>query len=553
MKPFYYQKEVIDKTLADKKSKVIVLPTGAGKTITACFLILEWLKNNTNSRVLITCHRIELVEQFMESLLEVGISCESITAKKRKYKHDSIVYVSMVETLNNKLQNDENFLSNIGLIISDECHVMVHEKVYSNFPNAFILGLTATPSLEEREAFFICQICNTEHTLCCECCGEETMEYARQRTLSSIYDDIVLGITIEELIEIGQLVKEINFTIDVDLSELVTDNKGEFTNNSLSSVYSSQEAVYDVVRNYEEIALGKRTMVFNANTKVNKEVYEMFLEKGYNVRMFDSINTPSLNRKELVKWYAENDDAILCNVASFVAGFDNREIECVILNMATQSLSKYIQCVGRGGRSSKKIYKDSFIVIDLGGNVNRFGSWSEFDKNYDLRDLFFNGQIKPKAKQENIELVKECSSCGALNPRYELTCEYCGFKPEFHLGSVEKIMMNDIAKIKEKPKPPSANKIIEYTKSKGENLGFAYKVFFNQLVDLFRYSQMSISDYEKFKNNGKLEQRIREICRPAYFVFMRSDLEYGNNTKLETFISKGLKKIEKHYEKKIRK
>ena len=64
---------------------------------------------------------------------------------------------------------------------------------------------------------------------------------------------------------------------------------------------------------------------------------------------------------------------------------------------------------------------------------------------------------------------------------------------------------------------------------------------------------MSEQDYEKFKSNGKLKERIREICRPAYFVFLKCDLEYGSNIKLETFIEKGLKKVEKYYEKKIRK
>lgn len=551
MKPYKYQELSIKETLSTNNKTVITLPTGAGKTITSCFLIKEWQKNNPNKKILITCHRIELVEQFVESLNEIGLTTETIIAGKKKYKHESEVYVSMVETLYNKLVNDSNFISNIGLVISDECHILVHEKIYEYYPKTKIVGLTATPCLEERESFYKCQICETNYNENTECHGEETLEYGKQKTLSSIYDEIVTNITIEELIQMGQLVKEINFTINVDLSELKIDNKGDFSNKSLNETYNNEESVYDVVKNYEEIALGKRTIVFNANTKVNLEVYNQFKNKGYNVRMYDSINTPSLNRKELVKWYSENDDAILCNVASFVAGFDSRDIQCVILNMATMSLSKYIQCVGRGGRSSKNIYKDSFIVIDLGGNVERFGEWSS--DSWDWEDIFYNGNSKPKARQENIEVVKECTSCGALYPRAFFKCNYCGFIPESQgVVIVDKILSSEIAKILTIPKPPQAKKIIGYTKSVNQGLSFAYKIFFNQLVDLFRYSQMSIQDYKKFKANGKLEKRIRDICRPAYFVFLRSDLEYGNNTKLETFINKGFKKIEKYYEKKIR-
>lgn len=546
-KPYGYQEKAIQETLNIKGSNVIVLPTGAGKTITSCFLILEWLKNNPNSRILITCHRIELVEQFIESLNDVGLTTEMIVAGKKQYHHQAKVYVSMVETLNNKLKKDSNFLKNIGLIISDECHVMVHEKVYSNFPNAKIVGLTATPCLIERETYYVCDKCNTEYDELQDCCGIELMEWSRSRKLSDIYDNIVTGITIQELIEIGQLVKEINFTIDVDLSKLKTDSKGEFTNNSLTETYANEEAIYDVVKNYEEIALGKRTMIFNANTKVNKEVYEMFLEKGYNVRMYDSVNTPTLNRKELVKWYAENDDAILCNVASFVAGFDNREIECVILNMATQSLSKYIQCVGRGGRSSKKIYKDSFIVIDLGGNVNRFGTWSS--DSVDWVDIFYNGLSKPKAKQESIEYVKECKGCGALIAKNLQACDICN-EPIEKAKKHDPEQSSEIAKAIELPNPPKGQKIIEYVKHHNGDLSMAIKILHNQMVDLFIYHGVTKELYLNTKRNGNLKKKITKICRPIYFLFVESDLEYGNNIKLDTFLNKIENKIDKYYEKK---
>ena len=551
-KPYKYQELSIQETLYSDTKTVICLPTGAGKTITSCFLIKEWQKNNPNKKVLITCHRIELVEQFVESLNEVGLTTETIIAGKKKYKHDSEVYVSMVETLNNKLEKDAEFLKDISLVISDECHILVHEKIYGYYPSAKIIGLTATPCLEERESFYKCKICDTNYDENTECHGEETLEYGKQKTLSSIYDEIVTNINIQELIYMGQLVKEINFKIDIDLSSLKEDRKGEFSNKSLNETYNNEVAVYDVVKNYEEVALGKRTIIFNANTKVNLEVYKQFIDKGYNVRMYDSVNTPNVNRKELVEWYSNNDDAILCNVASFVAGFDSREIECVILNMATMSLSKYIQCVGRGGRSSKKIYKPHFICIDLGGNVDRFGEWSS--DSWDWKDIFYNGNIKPKARQENIEIVKECVSCGALFPRSLFKCNYCGFQAESQgISIVNKVLSNEIAKIVSIPKPPQAKKIIEYAKSLDKDKSFTYKIFFNQLVDLFRYSQMSEQDYEKVKSNGKLKERIREICRPAYFVFLKCDLEYGSNIKLETFIEKGLKKVEKYYEKKIRK
>ena len=130
-------------------------------------------------------------------------------------------------------------------------------------------------------------------------------------------------------------------------------------------------------------------MVFNASTKANLLVYNKFIEAGYtNIKMIDSVNDCESD-KSVIEWFKNNQNGILCNVGKLTTGFDDPTVEAIIVNRPIASLSLWLQIVGRGGRSTTKIYKDNFTVIDGGGNVDRHNEWS--DNTRDWRRLFFEG------------------------------------------------------------------------------------------------------------------------------------------------------------------
>ena len=56
----------------------------------------------------------------------------------------------MVETLNNRLQDDEDFIENVGLVIVDEAHNNSFRKIFQYFKNVNMLGVTATPLSSNR-------------------------------------------------------------------------------------------------------------------------------------------------------------------------------------------------------------------------------------------------------------------------------------------------------------------------------------------------------------------------------------------------------------------
>lgn len=522
------------------------LPTGGGKTILFSYLIKIWIKKN-KGKALILCHREELINQSCEVLSSLGLTYQKILPSTKKVHYMCDVYVAMIETLDRRLKKNNEYLSDISLVVADECHVQVFDKVYRFFEKSKILGVTATPVLLGRNTFFRCKYCNSDYNELIMCCGHEVDEWSRPKKLSETYQDIVVGTTVSNLIEIGSLVPEISFVSKNNLDGLKVDSSGEYTSKSLDEVYSTDESVFNVELNYREICRGKRTIIFNSSTKVNLKVFEDFKSKGYNVKFYDSVNKNDETRKQIVEWFRTEKDAILCNVGTFVAGLDVREIECVILNLATKSLSKFIQIVGRGSRTSDKIYKDSFIFIDGGDNISSFGEWSS---ERDWEDIFWNGIGKPKPKKVDIEDVQECDNCGFLMPKNSLVCDGCGFEKEPLVISDKKevVLSESVLQPIKKIPPPNGKKIVQYTLSKNENAHFAFRILQNKILDMFIYYRVTIGQYEKAKNNGKLNEKIKKFVQQCYFsIINEPKFKEDSNRTMAYVINKCKEKIERYY------
>lgn len=524
------------------------LPTGGGKTIVFSFLAKHWIEK-TNKKVLILCHRIELVNQTIASLQKIGLTCESVTSKVKNLKHNCNIYVAMVETANNRLSNNDTFFKDVDLIICDECHILVFDKIFKHFDFSKILGCTATPVLLKKITFFKCQHCKTNYDKLTNCCNDEVIEWTKPFTLSEIYNDIVIGASIKDLINDGKLVQDISFVKNyTDNSKLKIDNKtGDYSDSSMNDAYNNDSALFNVVLNYKEICEGKKTIIFNSTSKSNKLVYEKFIASGYNnIKMFDSINECE-PRKQVVEWFKTTQDAILCNVGVFTTGFDDTTVQSIILNRPTNSLSLFLQMVGRGGRSSSLIYKDNFLVIDGGGNIDRHNEWS--DDTRDWKRLFFEGKEKPKAKRENIEDVQMCPNCGYLMSKAIDICPECKFEIE-PKQKKEKVEDDIVSKPIRNIPPPNAEKIYLYTLSQNEDLNFSWRIMINQIFDLFRYYRVSKEKYQSALNSGELDIKIKKMITHCYFVLKsKHDLNSGVQRTIQYLINKVKEKLENYYEK----
>ena len=550
IKPYEHQRKSIDEIFEkfQTKQKILYqLPTGGGKTIVFSFLTKEFIEKY-NKRVLILCHRTELIEQTVKSLNHIGITCEGVTSKVRQLKHSSQCYVAMIETAYNRLKKNPYFFKDVGLIITDECHILIFEKVYNYFENTKILGCTATPVVLKRITFFKCKHCKTKYNELQECCHDEVIEWTRPFTMSEIYEDIVVGASIQDLIQDGKLVQEISFVKNyADLSNSKIDKDGEVID---SGEFDTDSAIFNVLLNYEELCKGKKTMIFNPSSKNNLLNYNSFINAGYeNVRMFDSVNKDESGcRKEVVEWFRNTPDAILMNVGVFTTGFDVTDVEAIIMNRKTNSLSLFLQIVGRGGRSTTKIYKDSFIFIDGGGNIDRHNEWS--DPTRDWKKIFFNGlsKEKEKAKKDDAEDIQTCENCGALFGKTLDICPYCDTevepKPPIEHKESDKVLQ-PIRKIP----PPNGEKIYLYTLSQNQDLNFAWRILINQIVDMFRYYRVTKETFEKSLDTGEFTKKIKKLINPVYFVLKsKKDLRSGIERTIKYVYNKVLTKLKEYYE-----
>jgi superfamily II DNA or RNA helicase len=419
-----YQKEVINKVsehLYYNERCCVSLATGGGKTV-----IFSNLVNRLFGRVLICVHREELVHQTSATLEREH---DLLLPKVKEVSKD--VCVAMVQTLSNRIKKGSIDLNSYDFMIVDECHRGEFMKILNQFKGK-VVGFTATPNFEKNRTFFKCLSCGSEHDSIGKCCNRKLKKYRENIPLAKYYHTLIEGVDINELIEQGYLVPDDNFILKNDTSQLVYNPAiGDYTEESISLVFGSDEAIQNTIKTYKELCRGKKTILFNANTLVNKRLYEAMSRKGLNVKMYDCNNSEE-NRTDLVDWFKNTPDAILLNVQVFTTGFDCTDVEVVFLNKKTKSINLYLQMIGRGGRITDKIFKPSFMVIDMGNNNEDFGKWSD-KRNWE--EYFYKCEQKAVGTA-NPASIRTCHSCESIVASNSLICEVCGEERIYNQGGV---------------------------------------------------------------------------------------------------------------------
>lgn len=329
------------------------LPTGGGKTVIFSEIVRQYLKHH-NKKVLVMTHRIELCKQTSKMLTEFGVINKVVDSKADlSDQGEYSCFVAMVETLNNRLNDDKLDISDIGLVIIDEAHYNSFTKLFKFFSQSFILGVTATPLSSSIEL-----------------------------PMTDNYDELIVGESIESLIENGFLARAEMYSYNVGLTSLVVGANGDYTVKSSEDLYTADDMLSKLVQAYEERARGKKTLIFNNGINTSLHVYDTFRRAGYKIAHLDNTNTKK-ERAMILKWFKNTPDAILTSVSILTTGFDEPSVESIILNRATKSLTLYYQMIGRGSRIFKD--KNTFSVIDLGNNFHRFGPWGD---NLDWQRIF---------------------------------------------------------------------------------------------------------------------------------------------------------------------
>lgn len=516
-----YQKDTVDNILSEleKVQKVLsVLPTGAGKSI-----VIGHLGNILEGRTLILTHRVEILKQNSEWLEKVGV----LTSKRNTVSKKSKVVIAMVQTLFPRIKKHGiEYLGHFDNIILDEVHVQIFDKVYSQYDYKKLIGFTATPVLNKKRTILI-----------------DDVEFIEKVTLSESFDSLVEGVTVNELIDMGYLVRDVNITLNLPNFDKLKPSSSQpdgYTNQSLNEVYNNRVSLEVLEKAISDYCKGKKTLIFNSTTDSNIYVYNSLVELGLNVRMFDSVNSRETERLEIIEWYKESENAILIGTNVFTTGFNVPDVEVVIVNRATKSLALWIQMVGRGSRITDKLFKDTFTVLDLGQNILEHGIWSK-ERNW--MEYFYPSPPKRKNKADMVS-VWECPECYCFNLKGDLVCVDCGYKKSNTSGGMNKQDKIGTFEVVTQLPLPKAKTIIDYTVRSGKDANFAFKVLELRMLELFIHNHVTKQFYLERQDDFKA--RARNIYRPIYFAIIKSGLD-GANKKLETQLLKMTNKIDKYY------
>ena len=333
------------------QSVMLQMPTGTGKTRVFASIIKDIRYYSEEAKrafkVLVLVHRKELIDQIDEELgYRYGLAHGIIQSGDRERKKYPI-QIASVQTLIKRLDNwtDKEF----DFIIVDEAHHTTaesYQKIIKSFPNAKLLGVTATPCRLSGEGF------------------------------TGTFEKLILSPSVKQFINDGYLCQYDYYSvakssfIQKEIDGIKKFSNGDYAEQEMERICNNDRIRAQVVETYLKYANGKKGIVYTINKTHNRNLCEEFCGKGIEAVAMDS-STPKDIREKNIEDFKNGKIRIICNVNLFTEGFDCPDIEFVQLARPTKSLTLYLQQVGRGLRISEN--KEKTLFLDNVGLYNKFG------------------------------------------------------------------------------------------------------------------------------------------------------------------------------------
>lgn len=349
LKPFPYQDEILSKLESERvvhlRSKnLVVAATGTGKTVISAFDYKRFKESNPISRLLFLAHRKEILEQARNTFRHVlrDPNFGELWVDGEEPANYEYVFAS-VQTLINKINTLSLSVAFYDYIVVDEVHHIAassYRPVLQRFKPKVLLGLTATPERMDGE--------NILNDFCNVIAAEIRLPEALNRKLLSPFQYFAVS-------------------DNADLSN-VTWRNGKYDINELTKLYTEDDRrVGDILYNCEKYLTdvhNVRALGFCVSQEHARYMAEKFTLAGLKADYLTSEN--SQNRTELRKRLANKEINYLFVRDIFNEGIDIPEIDTALFLRPTESLTIFLQQLGRGLRLAKD--KDHLTVLDFVGN-----------------------------------------------------------------------------------------------------------------------------------------------------------------------------------------
>lgn len=421
-----YQRDVIARAEAAKgrgrRRLLIVMPTGGGKTVVISDMVASAV--GRGEHVLFLAHRRELIGQASRKLHEAGVD-HGVIAPQYPTRPGEPVQVASIATLHARaVRSSKIDLPPAQMVVIDEahhCRARSYRRIVESYPDAVVLGLTATP-----------------------CRGDG-------RGLGSTFEEIIEGAPIAELVKNGFLVPTRVFAPSrPDLSGVRVE-RGDYVESQLAARVDKAELVGDIVVHWLRLAERRPTVVFCCGVNHSVHIRDQFRAAGVLAEHIDG-TTPLPERDAILAKLATGQVDVVCNAMVLVEGWDSPAVSCAVLARPTRSLGLYRQTVGRVLRPAPG--KTDALVLDHAGAVFQHGfvedpvTWTlAEDRRAENHAHASRGQYKAPG-------LTTCPECAAVRLEGR-PCTVCGWQPRPKAVPLE-VAEGDLAAVDRKRKVGAA-------------------------------------------------------------------------------------------------
>ncbi|WP_290469123.1 DEAD/DEAH box helicase [Lacinutrix sp. MedPE-SW] len=349
IKPFPYQKEVLEKleverTVHKRFRNLVVAATGTGKTVISAFDYKRFKQNNKSAKLLFLAHRKEIIQKSLSTFQGVlrNNNIGELWVDGMTPNNFEFVFAS-VQSVKNKFKEYNLTPDYYDYIIIDECHHQTansYREIINYFKPKVLLGLTATPErmdggdiLEDFENKIAAEIRLTE---------------AMNRKLLCPFQ--YFGIT-----------------DSIDLTN-VSWSRGKYAPSELTDLYTGNDRrvreIIDALDKYTKDINEVRSLGYCVTMEHAKFMAKKFTLAGLKADYLTSEN--SKDRVYIRQKLEKKEINYLFVVDMFNEGIDIPEIDTVLFLRPTESLTVFLQQLGRGLRLHEE--KDCLTVLDFVGN-----------------------------------------------------------------------------------------------------------------------------------------------------------------------------------------
>lgn len=313
------------------KKTLLVLPTGCGKTIVFAKVTEDCVRRG--NRVLILAHRGELLEQASDKIRKsTGLGCAMEKAEESCQGSWFRVVVGSVQTLMREKRLGQFPADYFQTIIIDEAHHCIsdsYQRVLKHFPEAQVLGVTATPDRGDM------------------------------RNLGAYFESLAYEYTLPKAIKEGFLspIKALTLPLKIDMANVGV-QAGDFKASDIGTALDPY--LYSIAEEMKKYCHDKKTVVFLPLVKTSQKFRDILNENGFQAA---EVNGDSQNRAEILEAFEKGAYNVLCNSMLLTEGWDCPSVDCVVVLRPTKVRSLYCQMVGRGTRLSQG--KEHLLLLDF--------------------------------------------------------------------------------------------------------------------------------------------------------------------------------------------